>query len=493
MAMPYDISLICCYTNTVQLDGLKESLKDQQAQIELIALDNRSSRWKSAAAAYNHGASIATAPVLLFSHQDIIFVGPSFLNDFLQAVDQNHDLVVGVAGAVCSSSGFGRDLLSAMYQGTTESRHSTVSGPTPVFTLDECLFGCHRDILSKIRFDEDVCDGWHFYAVDFALQAHVAGARVEVIPAKVVHASGGNRDESYYLAQEKIKKKYRDRFEVIPTTCGWTRTSDIDPYRPIVENELAALRSHGIAYELNFFHAVENSLSLESEDFFPYSASIGAAHAIVCDDADRPFLELLKNDYPNDGVLLNLIKLNNMLKIQRWLLRDLLALHENSIETIRGAYESSLSYRLGSKVLPWSKVDPDVILAPSRNDREESPLIIEKSAVSYLSGEAIENLEIVLKGDPPGFPDALRLLGERLLEEAGQFRAGTPGDLATKMIGKLCFGPNPCVVELVEIQRIWNEAERGMAALRSAYEQSAAYRFGRFLGCTRDLVKGVNK
>lgn len=181
-----------------------------------------------------------------------------------------------------------------------------------------------------------------------------------------------------------------------------------------------------------------------------------------------------------------------MLKAQRWLLRDLLALYEHGAEAIRSEYELSLSYRVGVKMLPWSRVNSEAVLIRSRNDSEENLRVAAGNSAIYSPDEAVVNLEAVLKGDPLDFIDALHLVGEHLLDEAGSSQKGVQSVLMGNIIKKICFNSNSHLLELVEMQRVWNETEKGMADLRSAYERSTAYRFGCFLGRVRGITKASN-
>ena len=79
-------------------------------------MDNRERAWSSAAAAYNHAVDVAESDVVLFSHQDIVFLDGSFISEFIEKVRENHDLLVGVAGAVETEGGYCRKMVSGMYQ-----------------------------------------------------------------------------------------------------------------------------------------------------------------------------------------------------------------------------------------------------------------------------------------------------------------------------------------------------------------------------------------
>lgn len=96
-----------------------------------------------------------------------------------------------------------------------------------VFSLDECLIAANKKVFEMLRFDEQICDGWHFYAVELSLQCHVKKLGVKVFDANIVHLSGGNVDDSFYVTEEKVVRKYRRQFRKISYPCGWTYTNPI--------------------------------------------------------------------------------------------------------------------------------------------------------------------------------------------------------------------------------------------------------------------------
>lgn len=49
------ISLICCYNNLQQYKDMQKSLENQTVEYELIGIDNREEKYKSAAFALNAG------------------------------------------------------------------------------------------------------------------------------------------------------------------------------------------------------------------------------------------------------------------------------------------------------------------------------------------------------------------------------------------------------------------------------------------------------
>lgn len=51
------ISLVCCYNNLQQYKDMQKSLENQTVEYELIGIDNREGKYKSAASVLNAGGA----------------------------------------------------------------------------------------------------------------------------------------------------------------------------------------------------------------------------------------------------------------------------------------------------------------------------------------------------------------------------------------------------------------------------------------------------
>ena len=68
----FKISVICVFNNMDQFEKqLNKSLKQQDVDYELIAIDNSNNKFSSASQALNYGSEKAKGDILVFSHQDI--------------------------------------------------------------------------------------------------------------------------------------------------------------------------------------------------------------------------------------------------------------------------------------------------------------------------------------------------------------------------------------------------------------------------------------
>lgn len=493
--MQYDISLICVYNNITQYNRMVSSLCHLPFSVEVIGLDNRKGEWSSAASAYNAGIKIAHAPILLFSHQDIVFMGDEFICQLIRHLETYPNTIAGVAGAVETDGGRDRTMLSGMYQGSKLWRHHTASGICPVETLDECLFGCRASLFTKLSFDESVCDGWHFYAVDLCLQARLQNIAVVVIPADVIHESGGNRDSSYYLAQEKIKVKYADRFQVIPTTCGWTRTTEIDPFRPIVDDELCALRSAGIPYEIHFYLPLTDVFNLTNNRFFPSLQSIRGASKLYYHDADEGFFIDLLHDCSFDEAINCLISINNFVAAKSWLYTDLVDLKRDLASATIDELEKGKYYQLGKKLFAWDDT-PNILrelFSSSRpNDIPFSPNISKRDKGSVSLRTVDQKLGAALDADNHELLDCI----SDLSRQWRSFLVANPSPQAMRLLAlfsSLCEGPH-ARLGVDRLQELKNEndlLESNAGYVRYRFKRSLPFIFGKAMYCVLKLINRV--
>ena len=104
------ISVVCVYNKeSIFANVFLKSLQKQTAAYELIALDNASGRFRSAAEAYYFGGSSAKGDYIMFVHQDMWLAMSTWLEDAERTLGHLPALgVAGVAGAVSMSERSGR-------------------------------------------------------------------------------------------------------------------------------------------------------------------------------------------------------------------------------------------------------------------------------------------------------------------------------------------------------------------------------------------------
>ncbi len=235
------ISIVCVYNNKEILDKfLLKSLKNQSVEFELILIDNTKTKFKSAAAALNKGGDKARGKYLMFVHQDIDLLSYEWLENCESILNSLKNFAIaGVAGRSMDVT----ETLTNISDGIPLKTAGTqIKIPTKVMTLDECLVVIPKQIFKKIKFDEEVCDNWHLYTVDYSLVAKTNGYDVYVIPLTLYHRSSGfSFSDEYYITLKKLLKKHR-KFKVVITTMGdWFTFIPLNVQRKILKNYFKSL------------------------------------------------------------------------------------------------------------------------------------------------------------------------------------------------------------------------------------------------------------
>lgn len=220
------ISVICVYNNKFQFDNqLKAGLERQDADYELIAIDNTKNIYKSAAEALNHGCRKAKGDILVISHQDIYLKR----NDELRRIAK--EIFRAEKGTIIGTQGV-KEPSKVYYTNITAGNEyddkiidSYSERLYEVSCVDEGFFGMKKDTWEMIRFNENICDDWHLYCVELCLHTRKLGNKVYVFPSQLHHFSMGKISLKYMLNLKKLCAEYRSDFEYIWTTCYKVRTN----------------------------------------------------------------------------------------------------------------------------------------------------------------------------------------------------------------------------------------------------------------------------
>jgi len=238
------ISIICVFNKKDILDEyLLKSLSRQSVQYELILLDNTNRSFHSAAQALNSGGREAHGDYLMFVHQDVRLGSENWLD----VVEKRLGLLtnLGAAGVVGMHETKGI-IITNMKQGDPPAFAGPmqINYPMRAQTLDECLMLVPASVFQEIEFDEDTCDDWHLYAVDYCLSVKELGYDVYVLPDEAYHRSRGySMSGSYYRIIEKVMRKHRVSYPIIYTTMGNWVTS-----RSVIVNRLARFKRKLIVF-----------------------------------------------------------------------------------------------------------------------------------------------------------------------------------------------------------------------------------------------------
>lgn len=205
------MSIICVYNNEEILENyLTKSLKSQTEYYELILVDNRHNKFKSASSALNYGAKQAHGDYFVFAHQDINFSDENWIETTIKQLNELENIgIVGVAGKTTDSI-----VRSNIKQGLTPVDVSPykINKAEKASTLDECLFIIPKDVFEQNPLNERECDNWHLYAVDYVYYIKEKGFDAYIIPSILEHRSkGASMSEDYYVTLTKLQKKYLKR------------------------------------------------------------------------------------------------------------------------------------------------------------------------------------------------------------------------------------------------------------------------------------------
>jgi hypothetical protein len=219
------ISIVCVYNDlSIYNEYLLPSIQRQEGDHELIAMDNRSGQFSSAAQALNIGGRKAKGSLIMFVHQDVTFSSNSFLADAEKMLRTLQDVgIVGVAGKRDN-----KGVITNITHGVSPTLAGSIQLDQPVVvqTVDECLVIIPKEIFTRIRFDEVTCNGWHLYAVDYCLSIGELALKVYVVPLAAHHESAAySMSDDYYMIMKSVLKKHRHNYSSIFTTMGDWSTS----------------------------------------------------------------------------------------------------------------------------------------------------------------------------------------------------------------------------------------------------------------------------
>ncbi|MCR5500004.1 MAG: glycosyltransferase family protein [Acetatifactor sp.] len=217
------VSIVCCYNDADRFGEFCDSLESQTEKAELIVLDNREGMYGSCAKALNDGVKRVKTEFVVFAHQDILFRQTDDLERFVDHMDrlQIGD-ILGVAGATKEDKGVYTNVcvnVEGEFAGALR-----VNGIMKVQSVDECFFGGKTDSFIRFPFDEKICDNWHLYAIDWALDAARRGNVAYVCDVSITHPSKGNINCAYNVGFLKLCQKYSADTDFIRTTIVFSKT-----------------------------------------------------------------------------------------------------------------------------------------------------------------------------------------------------------------------------------------------------------------------------
>ena len=246
-----DVTVICCWNNEKMYGDFVSTLKAQNLPCELIGIDNRGNKgFTSCAAAYNSVIDRVKTKYVVYSHQDILLNEPDTLAKFVSYLERTErDDILGVAGAKFDVPGIFTEITdidiktgSLSWAG---SEHLSAD-MEECNTVDECFFGGHTEHFRQYPFDENVCNGWHLYAVEACLRTQsnygLGGGHIWVCDVPLTHNSIDGLDCAFYRQFFMVCRKYASVFPLIRTTCTLSGTDFWHASYRLVRGTLGILR-----------------------------------------------------------------------------------------------------------------------------------------------------------------------------------------------------------------------------------------------------------
>lgn len=212
------VSVVVCSIAPPRLEAMQRNYRAALGarEHEFVVIRDASSLCEG----YQRGLAAARHETVVFSHDDVELASPRPFEALDRALAK-HDLV-GVAGSrLLNGPGVtwaGQPHLrggvayppqgpSGRWKATVYSLDTGIVGG--IQALDGLVFAARREAARRVGFDAATFDGFHFYDVDFAYRAHLAGLAVAVTTEIVaVHASEGSFDDAWRGYAGRFRAKY---------------------------------------------------------------------------------------------------------------------------------------------------------------------------------------------------------------------------------------------------------------------------------------------
>lgn len=217
------ISAIICSRNPSAFEHVRRNLLRTAGDIDLevIRIDNSANKF-GICEAYNDGVARAIGSILVFLHEDVYHLEFGWGIKLLQKFQSSPDIgVIGVAGSQIILgdpplwSWIGRPYLfgKVVHELDRGERFfmtvfSPESGDREVAAVDGCWFSARKDVFQQVHFDAKTFPGFHFYDIDFCLQARKNWKVIATTDILVKHLSPGSFDESWQKASHAFRLKW---------------------------------------------------------------------------------------------------------------------------------------------------------------------------------------------------------------------------------------------------------------------------------------------
>ena len=199
--------------------------------VEYIQIVNKNKEF-GICTAYNRGVEKAQGEIVVFVHDDVFFVESGWGNVLKKKFSDESVGLVGVAGTeylFAENPGWvlaGRPFIHGhvihelnngnIYNLTVFSWEKKDKN---VVAVDGLFIAVRKSLFSRIAFDEETFDGFHFYDLDLCMQVRKTHRCIVTWDILVKHQSGGAFDEIWKKYALKFIKKYHSELPASCTDC----------------------------------------------------------------------------------------------------------------------------------------------------------------------------------------------------------------------------------------------------------------------------------
>lgn len=219
------ISIIVCSRESFISDALLANIKQTIGEaFEIVCIDNSANRL-SIFEAYQQGVEQAKGDILVFAHDDIVFLTQNWGQILQTALANKQAGIVGVLGGHIidetsiswTSSGFySGQVVQVSHGERTTFNHNESALGNSVVALDGMLLAMRKELFEHniLKWDADTYKGFHFYDIDICMQAITQGYQVQVAPILLEHHSLGAFNQSFYDSCKAFHLKWDDTLPI---------------------------------------------------------------------------------------------------------------------------------------------------------------------------------------------------------------------------------------------------------------------------------------
>jgi GT2 family glycosyltransferase len=243
------ISIIICSRTASISDELTQNI-DQTIGIpyELVIIDNSDNLY-SIFSAYNEGVKRSKYEVLCFMHDDIIFKTKDWGMKVMNRFNSPKLGAIGVAGspyyAILPGAWWSGGYICQSIYGEQELAYQPKQdNALPVVVLDGLWFCVRKSLFSKIRFDDTIYNGFHYYDMDISLQIQQTGYKLLSVYDISIQHSSGKLDTIWLNNALLLQKKWENNLPIFSEKLPYFKEVTIE--YAVLEEYIRSMKKNGI-------------------------------------------------------------------------------------------------------------------------------------------------------------------------------------------------------------------------------------------------------